>query len=460
MHFDSGISKAVILSDYNGFKPFIGSVGILDGRIACVKEEAIFPSECETWIDGSDRILMPGFVNAHCHGDMTLAKGFGDDLTLDEQNRAFGDTNWFKTLITDEERADSRLLTYAESLLSGTTFQLENMYWGLGARSAELLAEAGIRGACAEDIRKDYTQPEIFLTEEELGVFLKSCEENGIVPVIGSISEEDFSEPLVKRIQAAVKRLHFHLSGRDAQRIQKAAKGLSVRQTFHLAEADWRMELIRKKFGTTPVRWLQSLGILDSDVIGSHVVHVDADEIRYLAETGTSVANTPLCEMKIADGAAPIAEMVKAGVNVCLGTDGAMWNNSSDIFREMKGMSLLQTLRGGIRSIAAKDILRMATINGARAFGLEEDFGTVEEGKSADLILIRTDRPHMQPLVTGFCENVTSAVVFSATGRDVTDVFVRGRQVVRDGELLTMDVRELSAKVRKTTEKIAAHYRD
>ena len=88
MHFDSGISKAVILSDHNGFKPFIGSVGILDGRIACVKEEAILPSECETWIDGSDRVLMPGFVNAHCHGDMTLAKGFGDDLTLDEQNRA------------------------------------------------------------------------------------------------------------------------------------------------------------------------------------------------------------------------------------------------------------------------------------------------------------------------------------------------------------------------------------
>ena len=441
MRFDTGISKAVILSDHNGFEPFIGSVGIRDGRIACVTEEAILPSECETWLDGTDRILMPGLVNAHCHGDMTLAKGFGDDLTLNEQNRVFAGTNWFKTLITDEERADSRLLTYAESLLAGTTFQLENMYWGLGARSAALLTEAGIRGACAEDIRKDYAQPEIFLTEDELEAFLKSCGENGVVPVIGSVSEEDFSEPLVKKIQAAV-------------------KGLRVRQTFHLAEADWRMDLIRERFGTTPVRWLKSIGILDPDVIGSHVVHVDADEIRYLAETGTSVANTPLCEMKIADGAAPVAEMVKAGVNVCLGTDGAMWNNSSDIFREMKGTSLLQTLRLGIRSIAAKDILRMATINGARAFAMEEDFGTVEEGKSADLILIRTDLPHMQPLVTGLCENVTSAVVFSVTGRDVTDVFVRGRQVVRDGKLLTMDVRELSAKVRKTTERIAAHYRE
>ena len=441
MRFDLAISGALILSAHNGYEPFVGSVGIRDGRIAQVSREFIPPSECGAWIDGTDRILMPGLVNAHCHGDMMLAKGFGDDLTLQEQNRVFGDTNWFKTLITDGERADSRLLAYAESLLAGTTFQLENMYWGLGARSAELLAEAGIRGACAEDIRKDYIQPEIFLSDGELDVFLKSCGENGVVPVIGSVSEEDFSERLVKKIQAAVRKM-------------------GVRQTFHLAEADWRMDLIRERFDTTPVAWLYENGILGPDVIGSHVVHVNAEEISYLAETGTSVANTPLCEMKIADGAAPVAEMVRAGVNVCLGSDGAMWNNSSDMFREMKGTSLLQTLRGGIRSIGTKDILNMATVNGAKAFGCEAEFGTVEEGKSADLILIRTDRPHMQPLVTGLCENVTSAVVFSATGRDVTDVLVRGRQVVRDGELLTMDVRELSARVRKTAERIAGYYRE
>ena len=109
MRYDTAINNAIILSDANRFVPFVGSVGVKDGRIARVSEERIPASECEKYVDGTDRILMPGLVNAHCHGDMTLARGMGDDMTLQEQNVRFADTNWFKSLITDEERADSRL---------------------------------------------------------------------------------------------------------------------------------------------------------------------------------------------------------------------------------------------------------------------------------------------------------------------------------------------------------------
>ena len=174
-----------------------------------------------------------------------------------------------------------------------------------------------------------------------------------------------------------------------------------------------------------------------------------------MAQTGTKVANTPLCEMKIADGIAPIPQMVRAGVTVCLGTDGAMWNNSNDIFREMKGMALLHTIHSGIRSLRTTDILDMATINGARAFGLEDQFGTIEEGKAADFILVRTDRPHMRPLRLGLCENVTSSLVFSATGNDVSDVFVNGNHVVESGVLKTVDVARIMASVQGASEKIA-----
>ena len=436
MRFDLGISGAIILSAANGYRPFTGSVGVKDGRIDAVLEGKIARSDCGTWIDGTDRILMPGLVNAHCHGDMTLARGLGDDLTLAEQNAAFAETNWFKTVITDDDRRDARRLTYCEALLSGTTFIMENMYWGLGGSSAEVMAETGIRGALAEDVRRDFSEPEILLPDEELLAIRRGCEERGLVPVLGCLSEEDFSESALRKVKAAAQRT-------------------GMRQTLHLAENTWRIERVRSMFGMGSVEFLDSLGALDAGVIGSHVIHVTPEEVRILARTGASVANTPICEMKIADGIAPITDMVRAGVNVCLGTDGAMWNNSSDIFREMKAMSLIQTARYGIRSLKTTEILDMATINGARAFGLEKEMGSIEEGKSADMILIRTDRPHMQPLRTGELENVSSCVVFCATGSDVTDVFVRGARVVEEGRLTSIDPSPVIRRLRETSDRIA-----
>lgn len=436
MRFDVAVSGALILSAANGYAPFYGSMGVKDSRIAWVTEKTIAPSECDTWVDGTDRILMPGLVNAHCHGDMTLARGLGDDLTLLEQNQRFADTSWFYTLITDDDRYAARQLTYCEALLAGTTFQMENMYWGLGARSSDAMAEIGIRGALAEDIRRDFSQPDLFLPDSELLALQESCRAAGQQLILGGISEEDF-EP--RRVRA----------------VSETARRLGLRTTCHLAENTWRLERVRREFGTGSVDFLHRNGALNDQLIASHVIYLDSREIRQLRDSGTSVANTPLCEMKIADGIAPIPEMVRIGVNVCLGTDGPMWNNSSDLFREMKGMSLLHTIHSGIRSLKTTDILDMATINGARAFGLEDEMGTVQEGKSADLILVRTDRPHMQPLRTGLCENVSSSIVFCATGNDVSDVFVKGRCVVRGGTLLTANVKDIIWKVQEATEKIA-----
>ncbi len=436
MRFDIGIHQAVIVSAANGYEPFLGSVGVKDGRIAWVTPGKIEKSACELWIDGENRILMPGLVNAHCHGDMTLARGMGDDLTLWEQNQAFADTNWFYTLLDDDDRYASRQLTYCEALLSGTTFLMENMYWGLGRRSVDAMSETGIRGALAEDVRRDFAKPDLLLEDQELTAFRDACRERGLLAVAGGISEEDFEEERLVRIKDKTRRC-------------------GLRQTFHLAENDWRIRRIRERFGCGSVELLHRLGVLDGETIGSHVVYLSEQEIDLLAQSGTKVANTPLCEMKIADGIAPIPQMVRAGVTVCLGTDGAMWNNSNDLFREMKGMALLHTIHSGIRSLKTTDILDMATINGARAFGMESEFGTIEEGKSADFILVRTDRPHMRPLRTGLCENVTSSLVFCATGSDVSDVFVSGNRVVADGVLQTVDTAQIMASVQRASEKIA-----
>jgi 5-methylthioadenosine/S-adenosylhomocysteine deaminase len=380
---------------------------------------------------------MPGLFNSHCHGDMTLGKGFGDGMTLGEQIEAFNDHNWFWKFINDEDRYYSRQLAYCEALLSGTTFLCENMYWSLGSRSAEAMTATGIRGALVEDVRRDFINQDDLVPTAELRAFMEDSRRQGLVPVAGMPAEEDFE---TRRLLA----------------IHEKLETLEILRTMHLAETDWRLAIVQKNYGLTPIEYLHQNGLLTKRFIGSHVVHASDAEIGRLQEHNVSVANTPLCEMKIADGIAPIPEMVNRGVNVCLGTDGSMWNNSNDIFREMKGMALIHSIHSGVRSLSPRNILDMATINGAKAFGVDADLGTIEKGKFADFILIETAAPHLQPLRLGKHENVLSALVYSATGADVTDVFIGGKHIVENHALTGVDTQAIAAKARESSEKIAA----
>jgi 5-methylthioadenosine/S-adenosylhomocysteine deaminase len=444
--FSLGIDNVIIISKNFGWEPFMGSVYLQGDKIAKVsrlqtdgpvsKDGCAKLHECEAWIDGGGKILMPGLVNCHCHGDMTLARGLGDGMTLLEQIEAFRSHNWFQRFITDDDRYYSRQLTYCEALLAGVTFICENAYWSLGNRTVQAMRETGITGALVEDIRFDFVDSDSLLSDQALGEFSAACCEGGFVPVIGLPAEEDWE------------------TGRLRKMFEKV-NNVNALQTLHLAENKWRVDIILKKYGLTPIEYLAREGLLHDRLIGSHVVCACEDEIRLLKESNVKVANTPLCEMKINDGVAPIPKMVSRGVTVGLGTDGALWNNSSDIFREMKGEVLLHTVSSGPRSLSAKNVLDMATAGGAAVFGRENEFGMIKEGMRADMILLGVDKPHMQPLLLGKHENVTSAAVFSATGADVTDVFVNGKRLVKDGALTTVDVPVLCAKVRQTAERIA-----
>ncbi|MDR0495825.1 MAG: amidohydrolase family protein [Treponema sp.] len=434
--FTLGIDNIIIVSKNFDYVPFRGSVCVQDELIAEVRRGPVSTDECAEWIDGKGGILMPGLVNCHCHGDMTLARGFGDDMTLWEQNKAFSSHNWFYEYISDDDRFYARQLTYCEALLAGTTFICENMYWSLGGRSIQAMKETGIKGALVEDVRLDFAAPDSFVSKQVLRDFSAECREADLVPVIGLPAEEDYETGRLRAI--------FDL-----------IEDIDALQTLHLAENQWRVDIIQKKYGMSPIAYLMHNGFLNDRMIGSHVVYAGMDEIQMLKTSKVKVANTPLCEMKIADGAAPVPAMVSQGLSVGLGTDGALWNNSNDIFREMKGMALLHTLNKGIRSISKKNILDMAGSGGAAVFGKESEFGMIREGMKADMILIDTDKPHLQPLILGAHENVTSAIVFSATGADVTDVFVNGKRLVRNGELTTVDLPTLIKRVRQTAEKIA-----
>ena len=433
---DVAISGGILLSAANDYQPFIGSLGLEGGRIVKVMQGIIEPTEAKEWVDASGKIVLPGLVNAHCHGDMTIARGLGDGMTLLEQIEAFAGHNWFSAFMSDEDRFFSRQLTYAEALLSGTTFLCENMYWSLKERSIEAMTQSGISGALCEDIRADFSRPDDFVSDEWLIHFRNLCRKNGLIPVVGSISEEDFTPETLRKIK-------------------HKANELGMPETRHLAENDWRVRLVQQRYGKTPIRFLSDEGILDRGMIGSHGVYAGEDEAALLAGAGVSIANTPLCEMKICDGIAPIPEYLKHGVNVCLGSDGAMWNNTNDIFSEMKGMLLLHSLHGSPRTLTARDVLNMATINGYRAFGIT-DAGTLAKDMRANITLLDATGAHMAPLRLGAYENVTSAVVFCANGRDVTDVFVNGNHVVNQRHLTTLDLQGLIRKLETASQKIVA----
>jgi 5-methylthioadenosine/S-adenosylhomocysteine deaminase len=431
-----GIDNVIIVSKNFGYEPFKGSVCVQDTLIAEVRGHPVSKDECTEWIDGNGKILMPGLVNCHCHGDMTLARGLGDDMTLWEQIEAFRSHNWFYEYITDDDRYYARQLAYCEALLSGVTFICENTYWSLGNRSIQAMKETGIKGALVEDIRCNFADSDSLVSDHALQEFSAACREDDLVPVIGLLAEEDYETDRLNKVF-------------------EKARGIDALQTLHLAENQWRRDLIQKKYGLTPIEYLARNGFLHDRLIGSHVVYAAENEIVLLKESKVKVANTPLCEMKIADGIAPIPAMVRQGLTVGIGTDGALWNNSNDIFREMKGMALLHTINSGIRCLSKKDILDMATTGGAAVFGKETEFGMIQAGMKADMILIDADKPHLQPLILGKHENVCSALVFSATGGDVSDVFVNGKRLVKDGVLSGVDVPALMRRVRQTTEKIA-----
>lgn len=440
--FDLLIKNGIIVTMEPDYVPFIGSVGVTDGRFRMIAAGCHPHAEAARTVDAAGSIVFPGLINGHVHGDMTVFRGLGDDLTLLEQNTIYEKYGYFLNGLTDEDRACSRLLTYAESLLSGCTYIVEHQYRTLGERSAGLMAEAGTGGAVAEDIRVDFRNPGQHISDDYYEKVVRSCREAGVEPMLSGYSEEYFDESDL--------RFSYEFAARH---------GVVITQ--HFAETDWRVACVKDRFGTTPASYLMNEGLLSVAplVAGSHGVHVSAGEVDRLARKRFTVINTPVSEMKIADGIAPVPAYIEAGVPVGLGTDGALWNNTNDMFREVKTLLLLHTVHGGIRTLTARQGLETATRTGAAAIGMENEIGTISEGKRADFIIIDTkDKPHLQPLRVGAHDNVLSTLAYNVTGGDVTDVYVRGEAVVRGGKLQGLDVANVVKKVRAAGERVLAGY--
>jgi 5-methylthioadenosine/S-adenosylhomocysteine deaminase len=354
-----------------------------------------------------DRIIMPGLINAHLHPELIILKGIVEELDL----HAWTEHDHFDPalvmLSAPEQRALLRAAIRAslvDCLLTGTTcVATYGVTTGAEDVCAAELAQIGLRGQVT--IRDVEFKP---------------------VPSIPNV--------------AHMFRLHAE-EALSARELEGAAATLrrGDRLVMHAAETEHRLRLCIEQFGVSTIRLLQRYGLLSERTLLSHAIYVDLEERALLAQHRVPIVSSPSAEMKLADGIAPIVEYLAHGITVALGTDCAICNNSNDMFLEMRQLGLVQKLRYGAHSISAEQILRTATVGGAQALALNQ-LGSLQEGWSADLIMVDTRNARLQPMVAwGEYTNVAANLVFAATGQDVTDVMVNGQWLVRERRLLQAD---------------------
>jgi len=415
----------------DGFRRAIrGDIAITGDRISALGRG--LKVKAEVVIDASHMAVLPGLVNAHTHLSMTLLRGVADDIQLME---------WLETQIWPIERnltADDcyagALLGCLEMIKSGTTcFADQYFFMEHVARAVE---EAGLRGVLSYGIieKDDPARRESELRAgEEL---VKSCQGKANGRVLTMFGPH-----------AA-----YTCSPECLTRVKELAKQYRVGIHIHLSESQEEVRQISERYGRRPVEHLEALGFLGPEVLAAHCIWLTDDEIATLRKRGVKPVHNPVSNMKIACGTSPVQKMLAAGIPVALGTDGAASNNSLDMFREMKFAALLGKAHDlDPTALPAWSVLEMATINGARALGLEKEIGSLEAGKKADLVLVDLRKPHLTPL-----HNVASHLVYSVTGGDIDTVIVDGKILMRGRRVLTLDEYRVLEGAQKVSEGLLA----
>lgn len=413
-----------------------GAVAFADGRILAVGTTADLESDYADAerIDATGRIVMPGLINAHTHVPMVLFRGLADDLVL---------MDWLQKHIfpAEAEFVDEEFVRWGTRLaclemLRGGTTTFADMYYFEDA-IAEETERCGMRAVLGTTFI-DFPAPDNKTWEEAVAYarrFVERWQGNPrITPAIAPHSAYTVSpEHLVESHELAAE--------------------YDVPYLIHLVEDRAELATVTRQTGRTSVDLLDHLGILDSRILAAHVVWPTDAEIDLLAEHDVGVAHCPQSNMKVAAGVAPVPALLEAGIAIGLGTDGAASNNDLDLWEEIDTAAKLHkvtTLDPTV--VTAYEALRMATSEGARALGLEDQIGSLEVGKRADLILVGTDAFHQQPHYHPY-----SLLTYSTKASDVETVIVEGRVVVRDGEVLTLDADEILAHAAAYRDRIAGH---
>ncbi len=417
------IKGATVITLANENQVFEGDVFVKSGRIgalgASLTSREYGGAEV---IEARGLVLIPGFVQTHIHLCQTLFRGGADDLSL---------IDWLTRRIWPMEAAHT----------------VESMYVSASLGIAELIRGGTTCALTMESVR--HTEA-VFRAVEESGfrAIVGKCmmdKGDGVPPALREETEASIEESL-----ALLKRWHGRSDGRIGycfaprfavsctrellERVAKLSREHGVLVHTHASENKDEIEMVERETGQRNIAYLNDCGLASAHVVLAHCVHVSESEMEILSGTGTHVAHCPSSNLKLGSGFAPIVEMLERGISVSLGADGAPCNNRLDMFTEMRTAALIQKALHGAETLCALRVLRMATIEGARALSLDKETGSIELGKRADLTLLNLaalhTTPHPDPI---------STIVYAAEASDVETVIIDGRVVLSEGELTTLD---------------------
>lgn len=362
-------------------------------------------------IDGSGMVALPGLINTHTHLAMTLFRNYADDMKLED---------WlFKKIFPLEDKLMGEDVYYGsklgliEMIKSGTTCFLD-MYFFV-EDTLKAINESKIRACISRGLTSG--EGEDAKIQEVKDLYGKYNDYEGRIKImVGPHAVYTCSEDFLKKCL-------------------NLTKELNTRLHIHLNESKNEVEESLKAHGKSPIEWVDYLGLLEVPTIAAHCVWLNENDMNILKNKNVNVAHNPVSNLKIASGIANIYKMQKEGINVCLGTDGAASNNNLNMFKDLNIASLLSKgLNLEPVATTAYETLEMATINGAKALGLEDLIGTLEVGKEADIILIDFNKPHLKPK-----NNVISSLVYSAFGSDVDTVIVKGNVLMENRKIKVFD---------------------
>jgi 5-methylthioadenosine/S-adenosylhomocysteine deaminase len=412
-----------------------GAVAVDDGMIVAVGryEDLASRYRARQRIAGDGRVVLPGLINGHGHAAMTLLRGIADDREL---------IDWLNNYIFPAERrfVDAEFVRVGTELacwemIRGGTTTFVDMYY-FPESVARAVESCGLRVLVGPSVI-DQQSPDAANAEESLRLasdFVSRWKgrNNRIVPIIAAHAI-------------------YTLKPEQLVATRARAQELGVPISIHIAESRFEVDYSKKNFGTTPVSHLEALNFFQGPTIGAHVVYPTPEEIPVLARRHVGAIHCPSSNMKISSGTAPVAQMLRDGVAVGLGTDGAATNNDLDMWEEMRLAAFQQKVTTmDPQVVPASTALNMATLGGARAIGLDKEIGALTAGRRADLIQVSLSDLHFTPLY-----DVISHLVYVADEQDVETVVVDGKVLMRDGKVLSVD----EARVRSQAEAIAARIR-
>ncbi|MDD2389348.1 MAG: amidohydrolase [Desulfobacterales bacterium] len=437
MPFDLVIHNGQIVTVNPGFEIIgNGCICISGGKLVQVgpEPEGFSPPEAAQVIDAAGGIVMPGLVNTHTHLPMTLFRGLADDLPLMQWLNEHIFPAEARFIHPENVKWASRLAC-AEMLLSGTTCCCDGYF--LEHEVAEAVVESGMRAVLGQGVI-DFPAPGVADPKENI------------------LAAVHFTDTWRSRSSLIRPSIFCHSPYTCTEQTLKTAKQAAdengVLFQIHVAETRGEVDRSYADHGISPIAYLDRIGILDEKTLLVHAVWISDGDIDIIARTGARVSHNPESNMKLASGISPLPKLIGAGICVGLGTDGCASNNDLDLLHEMDLTAKLHKV-STLDPVAAdaRTVLTMATAGGAKAIGLGRETGSLEIGKQADVMILDMAKPHLVPMY-----HPESHIVYAAKGSDVRDVIVGGRVLVRNRQVLTLDVEEIMENVNRIAGAIRA----